>query len=151
MTFLQTKRNIDPANTKHLHNICTMLAQRRRRWADIVKCYTNVSCLLRIMFIQLLHPHQLEGLLSSVGLLVNMKNKNRITLLLSETTNPLIHRCGMPQCETSTLSSKKEKWTQCWFDVGYNDGPTPNHHLVHARGLCFETILKIIRAKLLLH
>ena len=32
-----------PANTKHLYNICTMLAQRRRRWADVVqmlyKCF----------------------------------------------------------------------------------------------------------------
>ena len=24
------------ANTKHLHSICTMLDQRRRRWADYV-------------------------------------------------------------------------------------------------------------------
>ena len=30
----------NPANTKHLYNICTMLDQRRRRWAD-VRC-TNV-------------------------------------------------------------------------------------------------------------
>ena len=32
-----------PANTKHLYNICTMLDQRRRRWADAVqmlyKCF----------------------------------------------------------------------------------------------------------------
>ena len=32
-----------PANAKHLYNICTMLDQRRRRWADIVqilyKCF----------------------------------------------------------------------------------------------------------------
>ena len=32
-----------PANTKHLYNICTMLARRRRRWADVVqmlyKCF----------------------------------------------------------------------------------------------------------------
>ena len=32
-----------PANTKHLYNICTMLDQRRRRWADVVqmlyKCF----------------------------------------------------------------------------------------------------------------
>ena len=35
------------ANTKHLYNICTMLDQRRRRWADVVQnCYTNVFCLL---------------------------------------------------------------------------------------------------------
>ena len=31
------------ANTKHLYNICTMLDQRRRRWADVVqmlyKCF----------------------------------------------------------------------------------------------------------------
>ena len=25
-----------PANTKHLHNIYTMLDQRRKRWADVV-------------------------------------------------------------------------------------------------------------------
>ena len=34
---------INPANTKHLYNICTMLEQRRRRWADVVqmvyKCF----------------------------------------------------------------------------------------------------------------
>ena len=33
----------DPANTKHLLNICTMLDQRRRRWADVLqmlcKCF----------------------------------------------------------------------------------------------------------------
>ena len=32
-----------PANTKHMYNICTMLDQRRRRWADVVqmlyKCF----------------------------------------------------------------------------------------------------------------
>ena len=26
-----------PANTTHLYNICTMLDQRRRRWADVVQ------------------------------------------------------------------------------------------------------------------
>ena len=33
----------NPANTKHLYNICTMLDQRRRRWVDVVqmlyKCF----------------------------------------------------------------------------------------------------------------
>ena len=33
----------NPANTKHLYNICTMLGQRRRRWTDVVqmlyKCF----------------------------------------------------------------------------------------------------------------
>ena len=32
-----------PVNTKHLYNICTMLDQRRRRWAGVVqmlyKCF----------------------------------------------------------------------------------------------------------------
>ena len=32
-----------PVNTKHLYNICTMLVQRRRRWADVgqmlYKCF----------------------------------------------------------------------------------------------------------------
>ena len=26
-----------PVNTKHLYNICTMLDQRRGRWADVVQ------------------------------------------------------------------------------------------------------------------
>ena len=26
-----------PANTKHLYDICTMLDQRRKRWADVVQ------------------------------------------------------------------------------------------------------------------
>ena len=26
-----------PSKHKHLHNICTMLDQRRRRWADVVQ------------------------------------------------------------------------------------------------------------------
>ena len=34
---------VNPANTKHLYSICTMLDQRRRRWADVVqmlyKCF----------------------------------------------------------------------------------------------------------------
>ena len=33
---------------KTLYNICTMLDQRRRRWAELYKCYTNVLCLLGI-------------------------------------------------------------------------------------------------------
>ena len=35
------------ANTKHLYNICTMLDQRRRRWADVAqmlyKCFVFVG------------------------------------------------------------------------------------------------------------
>ena len=35
--------NLYPANTKHSYDICTMLDQRRRRWADVVqmlyKCF----------------------------------------------------------------------------------------------------------------
>ena len=27
----------NPANTKHLYNICTMLNQCRRRWADVAQ------------------------------------------------------------------------------------------------------------------
>ena len=27
----------NPANIKHLYNICTMLDQRRRRWANVVQ------------------------------------------------------------------------------------------------------------------
>ena len=38
-----------PVNTKHLYNICTMLDQRRRRWADVVqmlfKCLEFVGLL----------------------------------------------------------------------------------------------------------
>ena len=37
----------NPANTKHLHNICTTSAQRHRRWSNMsYKCHTNVLCLL---------------------------------------------------------------------------------------------------------
>ena len=39
----QVSRTKLQANTKHLYNICTMLDQRRRRWADAVqmlyKCF----------------------------------------------------------------------------------------------------------------
>ena len=38
----------NPVNTKHLYYICTMLDQRRRRWADIVQMLYNDLCLLRI-------------------------------------------------------------------------------------------------------
>ena len=35
-------------NTKHFYNICTMLDQRRRRWADVVqmlyKCFVFAGC-----------------------------------------------------------------------------------------------------------
>ena len=40
-----------PVNPKHLYNICTMLDQRRRRWADVVqmlyKCFVfaGIACL----------------------------------------------------------------------------------------------------------
>ena len=38
------------ANTKHLYNICTMLAQRRRRWAGIVqmlyKCFVFAGLMI---------------------------------------------------------------------------------------------------------
>ena len=33
--------NDSPANTQHLYNICTMLDQRRRRWADVVQKLYN--------------------------------------------------------------------------------------------------------------
>ena len=35
-----------PANTKHLYNICTMLVQRQRRWADVVQMLYDFLCLL---------------------------------------------------------------------------------------------------------
>ena len=42
-TWLSAKVTFDPVNTKHLYNICKMLDQRRRRWADVVqmlyKCF----------------------------------------------------------------------------------------------------------------
>ena len=42
-TFQVSLCVIIPANTKYLYNICTMLDQRRRRWADVVqmlyKCF----------------------------------------------------------------------------------------------------------------
>ena len=35
--------SLKPVNTKHVYNICTMLDQRRRRWANVVqmlfKCF----------------------------------------------------------------------------------------------------------------
>ena len=41
----------DPANAKHLYNICTTSALRLRRWPNVFdvcqtlyKCYTNVLC-----------------------------------------------------------------------------------------------------------
>ena len=41
------QRTRNPANTKHLYNIRTMLDQRRRRWADVVqmlyKCFVFVG------------------------------------------------------------------------------------------------------------
>ena len=40
-------------NTKHLHSICTMLDQRRGRWADVVKmfckCFVLAAGLLVLM------------------------------------------------------------------------------------------------------
>ena len=40
MTYIKTKvfgeRDV-PVNIKHLYNICTVLGQRRRRWADVVQ------------------------------------------------------------------------------------------------------------------
>ena len=39
-----------PVNTKHLYNICTMLDQRRRQWANVVrmlyKCFVFAGYLL---------------------------------------------------------------------------------------------------------
>ena len=35
-----------PASTKHVYNIYTTTAQRRRRLADVVYCCTNVLSLL---------------------------------------------------------------------------------------------------------
>ena len=37
LTLLNVRRSGSPVNTKHLYNICTMLDQRRRRWADVVQ------------------------------------------------------------------------------------------------------------------
>ena len=42
-----------PANTKHLYDICTMLDQRRRRWADVVQmsytCFVFTGCLIDML------------------------------------------------------------------------------------------------------
>ena len=35
-TSVDAHKCFNPANKKHLYNICTMLNQRRRRWADVV-------------------------------------------------------------------------------------------------------------------
>ena len=39
--------NTCPVNTKHLYNICTMLDQRRRRWATLAHCWFEVWRSLR--------------------------------------------------------------------------------------------------------
>ena len=48
----------DPVNTKHLYNICTMLNQRRRRWADVVqmlyKCFEFAGFEWRLMVVTVL-------------------------------------------------------------------------------------------------
>ena len=42
-SYVLSRRNENPANTKHLYNICTTLVQRLRRWSNIVhmlyKCF----------------------------------------------------------------------------------------------------------------
>ena len=47
------KGNIIPASTKHLYIICTMLDQRRRRWADVVqmlyKCFVFPGLLFVVL------------------------------------------------------------------------------------------------------
>ena len=46
-----TNDTMPPVHTKHLYNICTMLDQRRRRWAGIVqmsyKCFVFAGLLHR--------------------------------------------------------------------------------------------------------
>ena len=46
---------IYPVNTKHLCNICTMLDQRRRRWAEVVqmlhKCFVFAGDVPRRTFL----------------------------------------------------------------------------------------------------
>ena len=50
-SLLFSGTRIISANTKHLYNICTMLDQRRRRWADVVqmlyKCFVFDGMLLQ--------------------------------------------------------------------------------------------------------
>ena len=40
------QRSYIPVNTKYMYNMYTMLDQRRRRWANVVKMLYNVLCLL---------------------------------------------------------------------------------------------------------
>ena len=35
----------NPANTKHIYDICTTSTQRHRRWSNLAKYYTNALCL----------------------------------------------------------------------------------------------------------
>ena len=46
------------ANTNHLYNMCTMLDQRRRRWADVVemlyKCFVFAGIIISIWFLFLI-------------------------------------------------------------------------------------------------
>ena len=50
----------NPANTKHFYNICTMLDQRQRRWADVVQMLLKKLCLLRIC-LQFLNTDHILG------------------------------------------------------------------------------------------
>ena len=40
------QQRASPANTKHLYNICTMLANVGDVGSTLYECYTNVLCLL---------------------------------------------------------------------------------------------------------
>ena len=51
-----------PANTKHLYNICTMLYQRRRRWADVVQMLYK-----RFVFSGRVHWHAGSATLTQQG------------------------------------------------------------------------------------
>ena len=48
--FLNSTHN--PVNTNNLHNICTMLDQRQRRWADVVQNVIQMFCVCWKLFIE---------------------------------------------------------------------------------------------------
>ena len=78
---LQSERQ--PSNTKHLHNICTMLAQRRRRWADVVQMLYKCFVLLGGSYVKYLFYSFHKYIMYIWHLLYNnLKNNNDAVQML---------------------------------------------------------------------
>ena len=124
-------RNNIPVNTKHLCNICTMLDQRRRRWADVVrmlyKCFVfaGIPCVCGSPWTPTSTAQQSKHpTLSTSCIPVNTKHLYNICITFVQ-CRPNVGDVGptLYKCYTNGLCLLRWHNKSTWIYNAYNVGP----------------------------